>query len=375
MSGYIMRSFLQKVPKSELHVHLRGAMPVDTFARLIHKYADIGIWEQESAAKKSLYYRKFSNLKSVINGKTRTYEDLSSFFQYKGFEHFIATFSLTGYYFREIDDFRLLIQGVIDYLIGQCVIYAEITISIHEYIRQGIPIEAIRDCLDEAAEDHRIRVQWIIDFVRDYGSEHALLLLHKIKALNFKSVVGITLGGREYSRPAREFTRVYQTAREYGMHLSIHAGEVCGPESVWEALRFLDVDRIGHGVRAVEDPALVEYLAEHNIPLEICPTSNIRTGIIQSYQKHPIKKLLEAGVLVTINTDDPTFFETTLMNEYIICTDQMGLSPEQLYEVMQNGFTCAFLPPDDKRKYLNYLEQKWNQSVLDFDSIVRKDGE
>ena len=357
MKTGMLQDWLKRIPKCELHIHLRGAMPVDTFAWLIHKYVDSGLWEQEAVKQKSSYYRQFPALASIMSGRTRSREELASFFRYSGFEHFIAAFGLTGYYIRDIADFRLLVQGVLDYLLGQSVVYAEITISIHEYIRQGIPAELIRDCLDEAAADTRIRVQWIIDFVRDYGPDHALSLLNLIHDLNFTSVAGITLGGREYSRPAREYAGVYRLAREYGLHLSIHAGEACGPESIWEAIRYLNVERIGHGVRAVEDPGLVAYLAEHHIPLEVCPSSNICTGIYQEYASHPLKRLLEAGVTVTLNTDDPTFFETSLINEYMLCMNQIGLSIEDTLQIMRNGFNHAFLPQQDKRMYLHLLEQ------------------
>jgi adenosine deaminase len=200
-------------------------------------------------------------------------------------------------------------------------------------------------------------VQWIADLVRDFGADTCLELLNDLIAQDCRSLVGITLGGAEHRFPPEQFERVYATARDAGLRLTIHAGEALGPESVWNALE-LGVERIGHGVRSIEEPALVRHLAERRIPLEVCPTSNLRTGIYPSYSAHPLEALYVAGVPVTINSDDPTFFGTTLIDEYLHM-HEAGIAQDDLYEMLKNGFRYAFLPQTEREKYLEELERAW----------------
>jgi adenosine deaminase len=144
------------------------------------------------------------------------------------------------------------------------------------------------------------------------------------------------------------------------LRLTIHAGEMLGSQSVWDALLILGAERIGHGVRAVEDKYLVNYLAEHKIPLEVCPTSNVRLGVFPSYQAHPVKVLFDAGVPITINTDDPTFFGTTLADEYARI-HAAGVQEDKIFEMLKNGFTYAFLPQEEIKAYLRDLDQAWER--------------
>ena len=151
---------------------------------------------------------------------------------------------------------------------------------------------------------------------------------------------------------------MYSKARDNGLRLTVHAGEAAGPRSVWDALQILGAERIGHGVRAIEDPSLVRYLADNKIPLEVSPTSNIRTGVYASYEAHPVKALFEAGVPVTINTDDPTFFRTTLVDEYAH-VHAIGINENDIFEMIREGFVHAFLPKDEIDRYLRELEKEW----------------
>ena len=154
-----------------------------------------------------------------------------------------------------------------------------------------------------------------------------------------RGLVGITLGGSEHEFPPARFEQLYATAREHGLRLSVHAGEALGPQSVWDALRILGAERIGHGIRSIEDPELVAHLAEQGVPLEVCPTSNIRTGVCRDYPDHPLPSLLKAGVPVTLNTDDPTFFRTTLVDECLHARD-MGISEADIIAISANGFSA-----------------------------------
>ncbi len=202
-------------------------------------------------------------------------------------------------------------------------------------------------------------MQWIVDLIRDSGPEWALGHLREILARKSPAVMGITLGGSEDCYPQEAFAEVFALAREHGLRRSVHAGEALGPESVWSALKALAPERIGHGVRAIEDPRLVAHLAEAQIPLEVCPTSNIFTRAYASYAEHPVKKLFDAGVPITINSDDPTFFRTTLTEEYAHVAAR-GFTRDQIGEVLRNGFRYAFLGSEEIAERLASFEQAWN---------------
>ena len=261
------------------------------------------------------------------------------------------------------DELRLLIRGVLDELARQRVVYAEICISAVEYVRQGIPWATVVGCLDEATRHPRVRVQWIVDLVWDSGPESALAQLRELLAQQSPAIVGITLGGSEAAYPARDFREVYDLARRHGLRLSVHAGEALGPGSVREALAELRPDRIGHGVRAMEDPELVAHLAAQQVPLEVCPTSNVFTGIYPSLAAHPARRLFEAGVPVTINSDDPTFFHTTLADEYTHLP-ALGFSDREILQLLCNGFRYAFLPEEQIARYLGDLAEEWENTTL-----------
>ncbi len=252
----------------------------------------------------------------------------------------------------------MLIAGVLEDLAEQHVTYVELTISTREYIQRGIPLSELLECLEEATGHPRVRVRWIADLIRDSGPEWALGHLREILALNSPAVIGITLGGSEDCYPQEAFAEVFALAREHGLRRSVHAGEALGPESVWSALKALAPERIGHGVRAIEDPRLVAHLAEAQIPLEVCPTSNIFTRAYPSYDAHPVKQLFDAGVPITINSDDPTFFHTTLAEEYGHL-EALGFTRTEMGHLLRNGFRYAFLGAKETAGHLGAFERAW----------------
>ncbi len=303
-------------------------------------------------------FRQCDNIRPFLKSRPGLTNRVDSLFRTQTFDQFLATYLFTAYFVPDIGRFRDLVSAVLRDMESQHIVYAEITVSVVEYLNQGIALEDLLASLDEAAEESRIRVQWIVDLVRNIGAEAALSLLGDILQVRPSSVVGITLGGSEQQFPPAEFVDVYETARDRGLRLSVHAGEGLGPDSVWDALRLLKAERIGHGVRAIEDKRLVDYLSEHRIPIEVCPTSNLKTGVYPSYEAHPVKALYEAGVPVTINTDDPTFFSTTLAEEFKHVSN-VGISDQNLIELMKNGFRYAFLPPEEIQSYLEDLDREW----------------
>ena len=354
-----IKEILLKIPKSELHVHLRGAMPVEVFTGLLKKYSIKEILQDVPARRKAVF-QQYKNIRPFLSSSNRSVTAVSNLFHYVTFDQFLATWCFTGYFIRDVSDLKMLITGILERLKWQNVVYAEITIALVEYLERGISLVEIKNCLEETARFPGIHVQWIVDLVRDIGSEAALTLLKDIVELQCKNIVGITLGGSEHRFPPAQFSKVYSTARDHGLHLTIHAGEALGPKSIWDALQILGVERIGHGVRAIEDKSLVTYLVEENIPLEICLTSNLRTGIFPTYKAHPVKALFEAGVPITINSDDPTFFRTTLVDEYGY-VHTVGIQDEGIFKIIKNGFIYAFLPKKEIKRYLDNLEQEWKK--------------
>lgn len=353
----ITHEILQQLPKSELHLHLRGAMPLDVLSDLLEKYSYENFLQRIPACSQ-VKFLNYPNLRQFFSSQQWTLAAVERMFSIHSFCQFLATYSCLGHLIRDVSDLRRVITGVLRELKAQNIVYAEITMSPRGYMERGISLPEIRECLEEGAQTAGITVQWIIDLLRDSGKEDALDLLKQILALQSQSIVGITLGGSEHLFPPQDFRRVYALARDRGLRLTIHAGEALGPWSVWNALQVLGAERIGHGVRAVEDPLLMKYLAEHQIPLEICPTSNLRTGLYVSYQEHPAHKLFQAGIPLTINSDDPTFFGTTLSNEYLQLYTS-GIPEQAIYTMLKNGFRYAFLPQEVKDAYLRDLERAW----------------
>jgi adenosine deaminase len=335
----LSESFLNR-PKAELHIHLRGAMPAAFFAELVAKHP-IEQALTDAPDGQLAFMGSASHLAPVLEGSLSPEASADALFRFKTFPEFLASYLFTSYFFRDIEDFRRLILAVRETLVAQNIVYAEVTVSLIEYIQRGLKLPEMLAVMDEAAATETVRIRWIVDLVRDVGTEVALDLLKDCLAQKPASLCGITLGGAEHKVPAREFVEHYQLAREHGLGLTAHAGEAMGPESVWDTVRLLGVNRIGHGVRSIEDPRLVEYLAEKQIPLEVCPTSNLKTGVYSSYTEHPVRKLYDAGVPISINTDDPSFFACTLNDEFR-CLANVGFSEDELDGLVGNSFSQAF---------------------------------
>lgn len=329
---------LEARPKAELHLHLRGAIPREYLSDRIRKCPPAQALE--SAPPNQLARLRRQPAIARILAASDPAEELDGLFRFDSLDQFLAAYFFTVFFVREIDDFRDLVLGVREHLRAQNITYAEVTVSIPEYLQQGLPLEGILDVLggDPPA---RPKVRWIVDLVRNYGPDAAERLLERLLPLLPPTVAGLTLGGAERLYPPRQFERVYALAREGGLGTTVHAGEALGPESVWHALDTLRVERIGHGVRAIEDPMLVSHLAEREIPLEICPTSNVRTGVYPSLDAHPVRALYEAGVPMSINTDDPTFFGVSLAEE-LAGLRSLGFTTGEIDALAGGAFAFAF---------------------------------
>jgi adenosine deaminase len=196
-----------------------------------------------------------------------------------------------------------------------------------------------------------IKVSLVADLVRDYGPESEMTTLERLNEVRTEGIIGIGIGGSEHDYPLEPFKSLFQRARRMGFHLSAHAGEAAGPESIWEALRFLQVDRIGHGTRAREDPGLIDYLREHRIPLELCPISNVRTGVVSAIAEHPVREYFERGLIISVNTDDPKMFGTCLDREYELLVEECGFTRNEIRNLILLGIESSWLT-DDRKKHL-----------------------
>jgi adenosine deaminase len=295
-----------RCPKVELHLHLEGAIPLDTLWAIIQDHGG--------------------------DPDVPTIDALRAKFAYTDFPHFIDTWWWITGYLRTTDDFTRAAEAVACHLAAQHIVYAEASFSPTDFARHGLtPQElamAIRTGLDRV---DGTRVTLNCDLVRDPGPERAATTLAAIlEVAEDAGIRGITIGGSEQDHPPEPFAEVYATAAAAGLRRTAHAGEAAGPDSVWGAIRSLGVARIGHGVRSVEDPELVEYLVATQLPLEVCPTSNLRTGIAPDWERHPVASLLGAGANVTISTDDPALFHCDLAGELREVGRRFGADPERL---------------------------------------------
>ena len=327
-----MANGLAEAPKVELHLHLEGAVPLATLWELIDKYGGDPDIPNEDALVDRL--------------------------QYRDFPHFIDTWWWMTGFLREYDDFEHVAAAVAADLVRQNIIYAEASFSPTDFERHGIdPQEmaaAIRRGLDRVAGT---KVVLNCDLVRDTGPQRAAATLSAVgEVARAADVRGITIGGSEQSYPPRLFADVYREAAAAGFRLTAHAGEAAGPDSVRGALDILGVERIGHGVRTVEDPELLARVVTEQTPLEVCPTSNLRTGVVTDWDSHPVGSLLGAGANVTISSDDPTFFNSSVTADLQEVADRFGADPQALTLA---AIAASWMTADEKTRATAKVEEWW----------------
>ena len=331
------------MPKVELHLHLEGAFTFETLFRLVQKYG----------TEDSIY----------------SIRDLQTLFEYRDFGHFIKTWFWKNQFFRESEDFEDMAFTTIESLHHQNVIYVEMFFSPFDFVENGISVEEITEAtlsgIRKAEYQFGVRCGLIVDLVRDYGGETAIDRLDQVSDYQNEGIIGVGLGGSEREYPPELFEDVFLAAKERGFHLVAHAGEVCGPESIWTAVNVLGAERIGHGVRSIEDPELVRFLMLRKIPLEVCITSNIRTGIFPVFQDHPIATLIENGLFVTINSDDPSMFATTITDEFLLLYDRLSFGLPSIKKLTENAVEASFLDEMEKETLQRRVDQFWQESYSD----------
>lgn len=327
-----IETYVRSMPKVELHVHLEGAIRPATLLALARH-----------------------------NGVALPAADLDGlrrWFVYRDFDHFIEIYVTITRCLRTIDDYALIAYEFGADMARQHIRYAEVTFSPSTHHVLGIPHEVYFQGLTRGRERARaefgVEIAWVFDIVRNVGSQRGLELADYVTGVAIDGqadgVVALGLGGAEVGHPPEPFAPYFERARAAGLHSAPHAGETAGPQSVWGAIRALQAERIGHGVQSIDDPALVAYLAEHGIALEVCPSSNLRLGVYPDFAAHPLLRLREAGVIVTINSDDPPLFNTTLTDELLLLYTAFGLDAAAIDEIVLAAVRHSFLPPAQRQR-------------------------
>ena len=320
------------VPKAEIHLHLEGAIPIDAFHQLVRKYGD----------------------KPAVPDLTA----LKRMFDYRDFRHFTEIWDWENGYLREYDDFAFVAEAAACDWARQNIRYVEAFFSPPDFARHGLKTQRITEAVRNGlAKVPGVEVALVADLVRDSGTEKAAVTLLEVSEVRHEGVIGIGIGGSEQRFPPEMFAIVFERARRLGFRTSAHAGEAAGAESIWGAIRSLGVQRIGHGTRAREDAALLEYLAERRIPLEMCPISNWRTGVVPSVAQHPIRDYLKRGIVVTVNSDDPMMFGNSLAEEYRSLESELGFSRDEIRQLILQGVRSSWLPEDRKGRLIDDFQQ------------------
>ncbi|NPA91801.1 MAG: adenosine deaminase [Chloroflexi bacterium] len=331
MMGAISDTVIRRIhamPKVELHIHLEGST---TPAMLFHLHERNGLPPPAESP-----------------------EALAEQFRFRDFSDFVDMYLVILNAIRTADDFAYLVYELGRDRARQNILYSEVTVTpyAHIWMDKGLAPEDIIEGLEEGRrrvrEEFRVELRWIVDIPRSLPEPAATWTADWAIAWQDRGVVALGLGGPEAGYPPEHFAHAFARARAAGLHSAPHAGETAGPSSVWGALHALAAERIGHGVRAVEDPLLLAYLREHQIPLEVNPTSNVQLQVYPSLEQHPFPHLWRMGLYLTVNSDDPPLFHTTLTEEYIRLVQTFGFTWEDVTRWVHNAARAAFLDPVEK---------------------------
>ena len=332
-------SFIARLPKVELHLHLEGAVRPETLLELSEKRSGLRQKVDEwIAARQAQRYR------------------------YSNFREFLMAFGIISLLIETPQDYALITQRLIEWLAEQNVQYAEIIFAAGVVLwkkqRVDEVYEAIASAAAEAEQHTGVRVKWIFDATRQFGIDHVREVMHWAARYRERGVVAFGIGGDEAAGPAKLFTDIFREARDLGLHVVAHAGEACGPESIRDAVELLGAERIGHGLTAIRDAEVMALLLDRKIPVEVCPSSNVSTGLIARFEDHPMPKLLEAGLMVTLNSDDPAMFGSSLQEEFLEAARCFELSRKTLTTLCRNAVDASFLSEDEKMELRGKLEFK-----------------
>ena len=322
--------FITSLPKAELHLHLEGSIDPPTLLELRNRHS-----------------------------KRSTLADVQELYRYADFAGFLMAFKTVTEDLQTPDDYELITYRLMEKLKAEHVLHAEVYVSVGVCLWRKQDFAAIFEGLElgriRGERDFGISLLWIFDAVRQFGAEKARQVAGLAVRYCGSSVVGFGIGGDEKKADPESFRDVYAYAADHGLRLTAHAGETAGPGSIWGALN-IRAERIGHGLTAAQDPELVEELSTRQVPVEICLTSNLRTGVCASLAEHPLRNYFDQGVMVTLNTDDPAMFGTSLNREYQLAQSTFGFTDEHLRELARNSFEASFLPAEKKLGFLDLFD-------------------
>jgi adenosine deaminase/aminodeoxyfutalosine deaminase len=329
----IPNAFLRTLPKAELHLHLEGAIEPATLLELRQRH---GMPGADLASCEALY-------------------------RYADFQAFLMAFKSVTEHLRTPEDYELVTYRLMERLQSENILHAEVFVSVGVCLWRGqdfaVLFEGMERGRERGARDFGVSLLWIFDAVRQFGTEPAQRVAELAVQYRDRKVVAFGIGGDE-SRGAPElFREVFAFAADHGLHRTAHGGETTPPESIWGALNF-GAERIGHGLTAAQDVELLEELSQRQIPVEICITSNVMTGACPRLEDHPVRHYFDQGLMLTLNTDDPAMFHTSLSREYAIAQKTFGFTEEQLRELARNSFEASFLDAETKVKMLDFFDAK-----------------
>ncbi len=326
-------------PLCDLHIHLLGAIREEDLLSLIGKYVPTYTMNLFRPAQKTFLddsefaVTLFQKLKSSF----KPAELINELLSFKDLKSFFASYLIVSSFVQTESDFELLVKGVISRLKNSEIDYAEITVSPTLYTHKEISLEGLLHILKRYKSKN---IKWLLDPIRNRGGEEALSLLKRILEIDREVFSGVNLAGDEYSHPVKDFRAYYELARKHDLGATLHIGETTPYTFIQEPLE-LPLNRIGHGLSAVKDPELVKLLIVRDITLELCPSGNIRTGLYPSLAEHPIHHMIDAGLKVTINSDDPFFFNTSVPDEFVKL-QEIGLAEKISAEFKENSLKAAF---------------------------------
>lgn len=327
-----MLNWIKRLPKTEIHLHAEATVSFASYMHLNKKYQ--------------------------IDDKLVTVKDYQDRLNFSNLSDMIKFFLYLQSFFQQEEDFELLCDDIAKYAVQNRIYYLELFLSPSTLMKNGQldlikVLQILTKKFQELQAEKHITAKVIIDVSRTFGLDNAMknmdMLLEYLEKYHDPTFIGIGLGGAEMSNSCVDYLPVFEKARKHNLHTVAHAGEEVGAESIWDALKVIGAERIGHGTSAMFDAELIAYLVEHQIPLEVCPLSNIVTKkYVSDIREHPIRKFFDAGVNVTLNTDDPVLFGTSLVKEYYSLYKYLGFTREELMQVLKNGLFATFLSADRK---------------------------
>jgi aminodeoxyfutalosine deaminase len=343
----VTSDFITRLPKAELHLHLEGSVDPLTLSQLSEKHHTPFPWSSNR-------YKPLPD-----SHRPLTIAQAAALYNYADFTGFLMAFKSVTERLRDPEDFELITYRLVEKLAAQGCLHAEVFVSVGVIFWRGQEFDPLFAGMERgrlrAEKDFGTSLYWIFDAVRHFGPEEGEKVLAKALQLQTANIIGIGIGGDERLAGPELFEQVYAKAAHHGLRLSVHAGETVGPASIYGALDVLKAERIGHALHAGQDPALIERLVRDQVPLELCVTSNLRTSCCAEVSAHPLRRYFDAGALVTLNTDDPEMFQTTLVREYQLAQDAFGFTNEELQQLAANSFRASWLPEERKRELLNLL--------------------